>query len=168
MRVFGPAFLALALVAPDSASAEPAAEPPDGPWVMMLSPPHDPGSRPVVAWISEADVPPPPEVEEGYVNVHWELVLPQPGADGAWTLSRMSYDCGASTFRVLEARRYEGEVLVETTGPEGPFDFMPGTLPGFTMNAVCRHGLADEAPRAADRAAAAAAQAAFLERWGVR
>ena len=167
---FTPALVAAAamLAATGAANAQ-AAEPPTGPWAMMLSVPYDPGSQPVVAWVSEDNIIGPPESEEEYINEHWEMMLHQPASidpdPDRWTLRRMRYVCGDSTVSVRETRVYQGDRLVETTGPEAPSDIVPHTLGAFTINVVCRTGIADAAPRAADRAAAISEQAAFLERW---
>lgn len=164
-----PAFVAAAaMLAACGANAQ-SAEPPTGPWAMMLSVPYDPGNQPVISWISENDVIGPPENEEAYINEHWEMMLPQPALidrdSDRWTLRRMRYVCGDSTVSVRETRVYQGDILVETTGPEAPSGIIPHTLEAFTINAVCRSGIADAAPRAADRAMAISEQAAFLERW---
>ena len=166
---FTPALVAAAamLAATGAANAQ-SAEPPTGPWAMMLSVPYDPGSQPVVAWVSEDNIIGPPESEEEYINEHWEMMLHQPASidpdPDRWTLRRMRYVCGDSTVSVRETRVYQGDRLVETTGPEAPSDIVPHTLGAFTINVVCRTGIADAAPRAADRAAAISEQAAFLER----
>ena len=166
---FTPALVAAAamLAATGAANAQ-SAEPPTGPWAMMLSVPYDPGSQPVVAWVSEDNIIGPPESEEEYINEHWEMMLHQPASidpdPDRWTLRRMRYVCGDSTVSVRETRVYQGDRLVETTGPEAPSDIMPHTLAAFTINVVCRTGIADAAPRAADRASAISEQAAFLER----
>lgn len=164
-----PALLATAAMLAAGAATAQSSEPPAGPWAMMLSVPYDPGSQPVVSWISEDDVIGPPESEEEYINEHWEMMLHQPASidpdPERWTLRRMRYVCGDSTFSVRETRVYQGDTLVETTGPEAPSDIMPHTLSAFTINVVCRTGIADAAPRAADRATAISEQAAFLERW---
>ncbi|MEH6664742.1 MAG: hypothetical protein V7678_07810 [Brevundimonas sp.] len=168
MRIMLAIAATTATLAACASYAQPA-EPPAGPWAMMLSVPYDPGSQPVVSWISEDDVIGPPENEEAYINEHWQMMLHQPASSdpdpARWTLSRMRYICGDSAYAVLETRVYQGDTLVETTGPEAPTDVIPHTLAAFTMNAVCRNGIADAAPRAADRAAAITEQAAFLERW---
>ena len=167
---FTPALVAAAamLAATGAANAQ-SAEPPTGPWAMMLSVPYDPGSQPVVAWVSEDNIIGPPESEEEYINEHWEMMRHQPASidpdPDRWTLRRMRYVCGDSTVSVRETRVYQGDRLVETTGPEAPSDIVPHTLGAFTINVVCRTGIADAAPRAADRAAAISEQAAFLERW---
>ena len=167
---FTPALVAAAamLAATGAANAQ-SAEPPTGPWAMMLSVPYDPGSQPVVAWVSEDNIIGPPESEEEYINEHWEMMLHQPASidpdPDRWTLRRMRYVCGDSTVSVRETRVYQGDRLVETTGPEAPSDIVAHTLGAFTINVVCRTGIADAAPRAADRAAAISEQAAFLERW---
>lgn len=164
-----PSIVALAALFSAGATNAPRAEPPAGPWAMMLAAPYDPGSQPVVSWISENDVIGPPESEEEYINEHWEMMLHQPASidpdPERWTLTRMRYVCGDSTVSVRETRVYHGDTLVETTGPEAPSDIIPHTLPAFTINVVCRTGIPDAAPRAADRAAAISEQAAFLERW---
>ncbi len=164
-----PAIVATAAMLVAWASNAQPAEDPTGPWAMMLSVPYDPGGQPVIGWISENDAPGPPESEEHYINEHWEMMLHQPASMDSdperWTLRRMRYVCGDSTVAVLETRTFQGETLVETTGPEPSSGIIPHTLAAFTINAVCRNGIADAAPRAADRAAATAEQAAFLERW---
>ena len=167
MRTTPALVAAAALLAACAANAQ-SAEPPTGPWAMMLGVPYDPGSQPVVSWISEDDVIGPPENEEEYINEHWEMTLHQPASidpdPNRWTLRRMRYVCGDSTVSVRETHTYQGDALVETTGPEAPSDIMPHTLAAFTINVVCRTGIADAAPRAADRASAISEQAAFLER----
>ena len=166
---FTPALVAAAAMLAACAANAQSAEPPTGPWAMMLGVPYDPGSQPVVSWISEDDVIGPPENEEEYVNEHWEMTLHQPASidpdPHRWTLRRMRYVCGDGTVSVRETRSYQGDTLVETTGPEAPSDIMPHTLAAFTINVVCRTGIAEAAPRAAGRAAAISEQAAFLERW---
>lgn len=168
MRITLACVAIAAVFAASAANAQPT-EPPTGSWAMMLSVPYDPGSEPVISWISEDDVIGPPENEEEYINEHWEMTLHQPASidpdPERWTLRRMRYVCGDSTFSVQETRIYQGETLVEATGPEAPSDVMPHTLAAFTINVVCRSGIADAAPRAADRATAISEQAAFLERW---
>jgi hypothetical protein len=168
MRITLVLIAAAAVFAAGAANAQ-SAEPPEGPWAMMLGVPHDPGSQPVVSWVSEDDIIGPPESEAEYINEHWEMMPHQPSSidpdPDRWTLRRMRYVCGDSTVSVRETRLYRGEILVETSGPEAPSDIIPHTLAAFTINAVCRTGIADAAPRARDRATAISEQAAFLERW---
>lgn len=152
-----------AAVAQD-ASPEPSA----GPWALMLGVPNSPGGQYVYSWVGEVAIPAPVSGATGYVNRHWELSLPQPASvdpdPALWRLSYMEYDCDAARYRVLEERRFRDEAEIVRTGPEAPVEIMPGTLAAFTMNAVCRNGIADQAPRAADAAEARVKQAAFDQR----
>ena len=126
MRTTPALVAAAAMLAACAANAQ-SAEPPTGPWAMMLGVPYDPGSQPVVSWISEDDVIGPPENEEEYINEHWEMTLHQPASidpdPNRWTLRRMRYVCGDSTVSVrqttlmVKAARVWGMMSDGASGP---------------------------------------------------